>query len=294
MGKLVRMISHDGAVMACAIDSTDIVARIERTHKTSAVVSAAVGRLTTAASIMGYSLKGKDDTLTLRINGGGETGSIIAVANSMGNVKAYVQNPIVELPLNNYGKLDVKGAVGTVGFLSVVKDLGLKEPYVGQVPIFSGEIAEDITSYFALSEQTPTVCGLGVLVNPDLTIKAAGGYLIQLLPFADEACIQAIEKNINNIDSVSTMIDNGVTPKEICERLLNGLEPDLLETAEVFYKCDCNQIRIEKALISVGEKELQAMIDEEDGCEVSCHFCNKKYKFSSEALSKLITDGKNV
>lgn len=290
MGKLVRMISKDGSAVACAVNSTDIAARIERTHKTSAVVTAAVGRLATAACIMGYSLKGDEDTLTLRINGAGETGSIIAVANSKGNVKAYVQNPIVEIPLNQYGKLDVKGAVGSNGFLSVVKDMGLKEPYVGQVPIVSGEIAEDITSYYAISEQTPTVCGLGVLVNPDLTVKAAGGYLVSLLPFAPDEVISQIEENIKNIESVSTMINNGLTPQKICELLLNGLEPDLLEEAEVLYKCDCSRSRIEKALISVGKDELKAMQEEEDGCEVCCHFCNKKYKFTGDELELLCAE----
>ncbi|MFZ2538064.1 MAG: Hsp33 family molecular chaperone HslO, partial [Oscillospiraceae bacterium] len=264
MGNLVRMISGDGSVMACAINSTQIVAEIEKIHQTSAVVTAAIGRLSTAASIMGYSLKGENDTLTLRMNGNGATGSLIAVANSKGNVKAYVQNPVVELPLNQYGKLDVRGAVGSDGFLSVVKDLGLKEPYIGQVPIVSGEIAEDITSYFAVSEQTPTVCGLGVLVNPDLSVKAAGGYLIQLLPFADEKCIDTIEENINNIESVSTMIDNGLTPIEICELLLKGLSPNLLEDVTVSYRCDCSRDRIGRALISIGKKELLEMKDEQD------------------------------
>ncbi len=288
MGNLVRMISDDGSVMACAINSTQIVAEIEKIHQTSAVVTAAIGRLSTAASMMGYSLKSEDDTITLRMNGNGATGSLIAVANSKGNVKAYVQNPVVELPLNQYGKLDVKGAVGSDGFLSVIKDLGLKEPYVGQVPIVSGEIAEDITSYYAVSEQTPTVCGLGVLVNPDLTVKAAGGYLIHLLPFADEKCIDAIEENIKNIESVSTMIDKGVTPTEICELLLKGLSPNLLEDADVSYRCDCSRDRIERALISMGKKELVEMKEEQDGCEVCCHFCNNKYEFSDDDLAKLI------
>ena len=290
MGKLVRMISDDGSVMACAIDSTDIVAEIEHIHQTSAVVTAGIGRLTTAASMMGYSLKGEDDTLTLRMNGNGATGSLIAVANSKGNVKAYVQNPVVEIPLNQYGKLDVKGAIGSDGFLSVIKDMGLKEPYVGQVPIVSGEVAEDITSYFATSEQTPTVCGLGVLVNPDLTVKAAGGYLIQLLPFADETCIETIEENMKTIEAVSTMIDKGVTPTQICELLLKGLSPNLLEDATVLYQCDCSKERIEKALISVGKEELQAMKDEQDGCEVCCHFCNCKYQFSGTDLGLLISN----
>lgn len=288
MGKLTRAISEDGSVMACAIDSTDIVAQIEQIHKTSAVVTAGLGRLTTAASIMGYSLKGEKDTLTLRINGGGATGSLIAVSNSKGNVKAYVENPVVEIPLNQYGKLDVKGAVGSDGFLSVIKDLGMKEPYIGQVPIVSGEIAEDITSYYATSEQTPTVCGLGVLVNPDLTVKAAGGYIVSVLPFADEACIEVIERNIKDIPSVTTMIDGRMTPLDIINLLLKDLNPNVLEQAITEYKCDCSKARVERALISIGKSELEQMRDEQQECEVCCHFCNKKYVYSKGDITLLI------
>jgi len=288
MGKLTRAISADGSVMACAIDSTDIVAEIERIHQTSAVVTAGLGRLATAASIMGYMLKGEKDSLTLRINGGGATGSLITVSNYKGDVKAFVENPVVELPLNQYGKLDVKGAIGNNGFLSVIKDLGLKEPYIGQTPIVSGEIAEDITSYYAVSEQVPTVCGLGVLVNPDLTVKAAGGYLVQLLPFADEKCIETIEQNINEIQSVSSMIDNGLTPEDIINLLLKNLEPNVLEETTTAYKCDCSKERVERALISIGKDELNKMRDEQDESEVCCHFCNKRYVFSKDDITKLI------
>ena len=182
MSNLVRAITADGSAVAIALNSTEIVGEIEKIHKTSAVVTAALGRLATGASLMGYMLKNEQDSITLRIKADGPAGSLIAVANSHGNVKAYVQNPVVEIPLNSKGKLDVAGAVGTDGFLSVIKDIGLKEPYSGQVPLVSGEIAEDITSYYAISEQIPTVCALGVLVNPDLTVKSAGGFLIQLLP----------------------------------------------------------------------------------------------------------------
>lgn len=288
MGKLVRALSEDGSVLAVALDSTDIVSQIEKIHQTSAVVTAGLGRLTTAASIMGYMLKGENDSITLRINGNGPAGSLIAVSNSKGNVKAYVQNPIVEIPLNQYGKLDVKGAVGTDGFLSVIKDLGLKEPYSGQVPIVSGEIAEDITNYYAVSEQTPTVCGLGVLVNTDLSVLAAGGYLIQLLPFADESCIDKIEENINNIAAVSSMIKDGVTPEEICFKLLDGLNANILDETTVLYECDCSKDRVKKALLSLGKKELQDIKEEQNGCEVSCHFCNKKYNFSGFELDEMI------
>lgn len=289
MGMLTRAISEDGSVVVCAIDSTDIVAEIEKIHTTSAVVTAALGRLTTAASMIGYSLKGGDDTLTLRINGGGPSGSLIAVSNSKGNVKSYVENPIVEIPLNQYGKLDVKGAVGTDGFLSVIKDMGLKEPYIGQIPIVSGEIAEDITSYYALSEQTPTVCGLGVLVNPDLTVRAAGGYIISLLPFAPDEIIDIIEENIKNVPSVSAMIDQKMTTLEIVNLLLKGLNPNILEETTTKYLCDCDKERVERALISIGKDELVKMRDEQEQTEVCCHFCNKKYHFNKDDISNLIT-----
>ena len=203
MAILKRAISKDASVVSYALDATDMVAEIERIHETSAVVTAALGRLAIAASMMGYGLKGEKDTITLRVDGKGPAGQLVAVADSHGNVKCDVEHPIVEIPLNAHGKLDVGGAVGTDGMLSVVKDLGLKEPYVGMCPLVSGEIAEDIASYFATSEQTPTVCGLGVLVNPDLHVKAAGGYLIQVLPFASDACIDQLEKNIQGLPHVT-------------------------------------------------------------------------------------------
>lgn len=287
MAKIVRTISHDASVVATAIDATDIVAEIEKIHKTSAVVTAALGRLTIAASLIGNGLKGADDSVTLRMDGGGATGCLIAVSDSHGNVKSYVSNPIVEIPLNKYGKLDVAGAVGKEGRLSVVKDLGLKEPYVGQVPIVSGEIAEDVANYFAVSEQIPTVCGLGVLVNPDLTVKAAGGYLIQLLPFADESCIDKLEANVNTLQPVTAMLDSGMSAEDIAKRVLEGLEPDLLDEFEVFYKCDCNKSRVEKALISLGKEELSKMAEEEEQIEVCCHFCDKKYNFTRDEIIEL-------
>lgn len=288
MSNLVRVLSDNGFAMACAVNGTAIASEIEKIHQTSATVTAALGRLSIAASIIGFMQKGTDDSITLRLNGNGPSGSLIAVSNSKGNVKAYVQNPIVELPLNQYGKLDVKGAVGTDGFLTVIKDIGLKEPYIGQSPIVSGEIAEDITSYYATSEQIPTVCGLGVLVNPDLTVKAAGGYLVQLLPFADEETIAVIEENIKNIQPISSMIDEGMSPLAVCELLLKGLSPHVLEEAEVAYKCDCNKSKTEKALISLGKKELTKIIEEQGGCQIECHFCNKKYQFSKDELLSII------
>ena len=287
MGKIVRTISADASVVATAFDAKDVVAEIERIHKPSAVVTAALGRLSIAASLIGMGLKNKDDTVTVRMNGNGPCGTLIAVADSFGNVKSYVSNPIVEIPLNNLGKLDVKGAVGTEGTLTVIKDLGLREPYTGQIPIMSGEIAEDIAAYFAISEQIPTVCGLGVLVNPDLSVAAAGGYLIQLLPFADEKVIDIIENNIKSLPSVTEMLSSGVTVEEMALKVLDGLTPNVLDDFSAEYKCDCSKERVERALISIGRDDLKEMAAENDNTEVCCHFCDKKYSFSSEELIAL-------
>ena len=288
MATLTRALSGDGSVMAMAIDSTDIASRIEEFHHTSAVMTAAAGRLATAASMMGLLLKGEGDSVTLRLDGDGPAGVLIAVADSNGNVKAYPENPVVELPLNSKGKLDVSGAVGKNGFLSVIKDLGLKEPYSGQVPIVSGEIAEDITNYFAVSEQTPTVCALGVLVNPDLTVRAAGGFLVQLLPFADENTISTLEKNIRDIPPVSSMIDQEITPEKICMRVLEGLEPQITGNCNPSYHCDCSRERVQRAVISLGRQQLSQLIEEDHGTEVCCHFCGKKYRFSEEELKEIL------
>ncbi len=287
MAKVVRTISKDASVTATAIDALDIVSRIEQIHQPSAVVTAALGRLSIAASLMGIGLKGENDSLTLRVNGNGPAGVLIAVADSFGNVKSYVANPVVEIPLNAKGKLDVAGAVGTDGTLSVVKDMGLREPYSGQVPLVSGEIAEDIASYFAVSEQVPTVCGLGVLVNPDLTVKAAGGYLIQLLPFADESVIDIIEKNISEIPSVTRMLTSGMTAEDIAMRVLEGLEPNVLDEFDAQYRCDCSRERVERALISMGRRELEEMAEEQEVSEVCCHFCDKKYNFTRDEIRAL-------
>lgn len=287
MGRIVRTISKDASVVCSAIDGQDIVAEIEKIHKTSAVCTAALGRLALGASLLGFGLKGKDDSITLRLNGGGPAGSLIAVSDSFGNVKAYIQNPVVEIPLNNVGKLDVRGAVGRDGTLSVIKDLGLKEPYSGQVPIVSGEIAEDITNYLATSEQTPSVCALGVLVNPDLSVAQAGGFLIQLLPFAPDKAIDIIENNIRDMQSVTQMLSGGMNAESIAMKALEGLEPNVLDDFEVNYRCDCSRSRVEKALISLGKKELEELA-KEDNTEVKCHFCDKVYNFTSKEINGLI------
>lgn len=288
MGKLIRCITSDGQVMATAVDTTDIVNRAEQIHKTSAVVTAALGRLLTAGSMMGNMLKGRDDSITLRVNGDGPTGSLIVVSDYNGDVRGYVQNPVVELPLNEKGKLDVGGAVGKNGLLYVLKDLGLKEPFSGSVPLVSGEIAEDITSYYAMSEQIPTVCALGVLVNPDLSVKAAGGYIIQLLPAASDATIDKLEKSISELRSVTAMLSDGMTPEDIVRAALSGFEVEVLYTQDIEYKCNCSKERVAKALVSLGREELEEMAAEKEVTEVSCHFCDKVYKFSSNELKKLV------
>lgn len=292
MGKIVRALSADGSVLCSAINSTDIVNEIFRIHKTTPVASAALGRLCTAASIMGALLKGEEDTLTLRLNGGGPSGNIVAAADYMGNVKCYAENPQVDLPLKPNGKLDVSGYVGTEGFLGVIKDLGLKEPYATQTPIVSGEIAEDITSYFAVSEQIPTVCALGVLVDRDWSIKAAGGYIIQLVPPINESAIDVIEKNIQNMQSVTALIESGMTSEEIALKGLEGLNGEILDSWEANYRCGCSRERTERILISLGAKELERLAEEQENTEVCCHFCDKKYSFTSEELKELLKSAK--
>lgn len=288
MGKIVRYIAKDGSAFIIATDSTDMVSEMERIHETSATVTAALGRLITAASMMGNMLKGREDSITLRINGGGPAGELIAVSDSDGNARASVDNKIVEIPLNSMGKLDVSGAVGVNGQLYVIKDIGMKEPYIGQVPIATGEIAEDITNYFAFSEQTPSVCALGVLVNPELSVKYSGGFIIQLLPGCEESVIDIIEKNINALPSVTSMLEDGLSPDEIAIKAMQGIELDKLDESEAAYKCDCSKQKVEKALISTGIENLTDMASSNDNTEVQCHFCNKRYVFTPEEIKKLI------
>lgn len=294
MAKLIRCITSDGAVMASAIDSTDIVGEAERLHKTSAVVTAGLGRLLTAASMMGNMLKGENDAITVKIDGGGPAGALTAVADSKGNVRGYAQNPIVEIPLKQNGKLDVSGAVGKDGNLTVIKDLGLKEPYNGLIPIVSGEIAEDITSYYAISEQIPTVCALGVLVNEDLSVKKAGGYIIQLLPAAGEDTITRLEENLKKIRPVTEQLDGGVNILDIVKGVLDGFETEVLYEQEVSYKCRCSRERTEKTLSCLGADELTKIAEEMPEVEIKCHFCGKRYLFSKGEIQNLIKNKKNA
>lgn len=287
MAELIRCMSDDGCVLVIASDTTDISETARQIHRTSKVCTAALGRALTAASFMGVMLKGRDSSVTLRFNGGGPAGSVIAVSDSDGNVRGYVMNPDVNLPLNSKGKLDVGGAVGTDGFLTVVKDIGMKEPFVGQIPLVSGEIAEDITSYYAASEQIPSVCALGVLVNPDLTVAVSGGFLIQLLPTADDSIIEKVERGLVGLPSVTSMLADGLSPIEICRKVLPEFNIDILDTEKCEYKCNCSRERVEKAIISVGKEELLEMAKDES-TEVKCHFCPSVYKFTSENIKSLI------
>ena len=293
MAKLVRAISEMGGVVIAALDSTDIVAEMERIHKPSAVVSAALGRMLTASQLMGAMLKSRKDSITLRIKGDGPIGLLTVACDGEGNCKGFAQNNIVEIPLREDGKLNVGGAVGKNGSLYVVKDIGMKEPYVGNIPLVSGEIAEDITAYYAYSEQIPTVCGLGVLVNPDLTIKRAGGYLIQLLPGATEEEITMLENNLKNVPSITKFFEENKTVYDVIDTLLDGFNPNVLDEDTVQYACDCNRQRVEKALISIGEKDLQEIYNEEEQIEMGCQYCDKKYYFTKNDIGKMLKSIKN-
>ncbi len=274
--------------MVSAVDSTDIVAYAEKIHETSAVVTAALGRMLTAASMMGNMLKGKDNTISLKIDGGGPAGAITVSADSTGNVRGYAQNSVVEIPLKPNGKLDVSGAVGTNGSLFVVKDLGMKEAYNGFVPIVSGEIAEDITSYYATSEQIPTVCALGVLVNPDLTVKKAGGYILQLLPFTEDEIITKIENNLARVKPVTQLLDEGMDIEDIVRDVLEGFDVEVIYEEEVSYKCKCTREKIEATLQGLGRKELEEMLEDLPQVDVKCHFCNTQYSFTKTDIENIL------
>lgn len=288
MGKIVRYITKDGSAFIIVADSTDAVYKMERIHKPSAAVTAGMGRLMTAASLMGVMLKDKDDSVTLRFNGNGPAGCVIAVSDWQGNCRISVENPIVELPLNSKGKLDVSGALGNSGYLYVVKDIGLKEPFIGTTQIVSGEVAEDITNYFAVSEQTPSVCSLGVLINPDLTVNCAGGFLIQLLPGCPENIIDVLEKNISVLPPVTQMLSGKMTVDEMAVKAMGGLELEKLDETEFTYKCNCSRQKAQAAMLAAGKKELEDMLKDEKPAVVECHFCDKRYEFDLEDIKSLI------
>lgn len=285
MANLIRGLSENGGIVFCGVDSTEMVRRAEQLHTTSATCSAALGRLLTGASLMGAMLKDRRDQVTLRVSGGGPAGVIIACTDGTGNIKGCIENPLVELPPRADGHLDVGGAVGRDGVLTVIRDNKLqKEPTVGQIPLVSGEIAEDLTSYYAYSEQVPTVCALGVLVDKDLSIACAGGYLLQLLPGATDEEITQLEKNIAAMPSVTEMLRAGKTPQDMMELAMAGFDPQVLDERDVGYQCDCSAERTKDMVMSLGRRELVKMRDEDPNCEVVCHFCHSKYQFDLNEL----------
>lgn len=290
MDQLVRVIAKNAPVKAVAISATALVERARVIHDTWPVATAALGRLLMGASMMGNMLKGEGASLTLRVRGGGPLGSLTAVSDSEGNVRGYVQNPAVDVPRKAHAKLDVGAAVGCDGELTVIRDLNMKEPYVGSVQLVGGEIAEDIAAYYFESEQIPTACALGVLVAPDQSVQAAGGYLIQLLPGADEEVISAVEQGIARVGAVSARLDEGISPLELLKQVLSAFELEVLETSPVEYRCYCSAERVSRALISMGREELTALIEEQNGAELTCQFCDKVYRYTGEDLKKLLEE----
>lgn len=283
---IVRATAAGAQIRAFAATTRNLVEKAREAHDTSPVMTAALGRLLTAGAMMGIMLKGEKDLLTLQIRGDGPGRGLTVTADSLGRVKGYPLVPDVILPANSLGKLDVSGAMGP-GILSVIKDMGMREPYVGQTPLQTGEIAEDLTYYFATSEQTPSSVGLGVLMERDNTVKQAGGFIIQLMPDTEEEVISRLEKNLSEVSSVTTMLEAGNTPEQILQILLEGLGVEFTDTMETDFVCGCDKSRVERALISIGESELQEMIDEGKEIEVNCQFCNRHYLFSVEELDAL-------
>lgn len=284
---MIRATAAEGQIRAFAATTRDMVENAKNAHNTSPVATAALGRLMTAAAMMGADLKGEKDLLTLRIEGSGPLGGLLVTANGHGDVKGYAFNPDVMLPPNAQGKLDVGGSLD-LGVLSVIKDIGLKEPYVGQTQLVTGEIAEDLTYYFATSEQVPSSVALGVLMNKDNTVRQAGGFIIQLLPGASDEIIDKLEAKLSGISSITALLNVGKTPEEILTDILGEFGLEILSKMPVQFRCDCDRSRVEKAIISIGKKEIQDMINEGREIEVNCQFCNKHYKFSVDELEDML------
>ena len=284
---IVRAMAANEQIRAFAAVTRDMVETARKAHDTSPVATAALGRLLTGSAMMGAMMKGEKDILTIQVKADGPLQGITVTADSRGNVKGYVGNPRVLIPANVNGKLDVARAVGN-GFLQVIKDLGMKEPYSGQVNLQTGEIAEDLTYYFATSEQVPSAVGLGVLMNRENTVRQAGGFIIQLMPFADEATISRLEENIQGIRSVTSLLDEGHTPETLLQTVLDGFDVEISERMDTRFYCNCSKARVEKALISIGAKDLNEMIQEGKPVELNCHFCNTNYSFTVEELKEIL------
>ena len=284
---IVRATAADNQIRAFAATTKELVEKARAAHDTSPVATAALGRLLTGGVMMGAMIKGEKDLLTLQVKGDGPIGGITVTADSQGHVKGYVENPDVLLPANALGKLDVGGAVGN-GMLRVIKDMGLKEPYVGQVALETGELGDDLTYYFATSEQVPSSVGLGVLMEKDNTVKQAGGFIIQLMPFTDEKVIEALEKKISEVQSVTSMLNLRMTPEDILNELLGEFHPEISEKIPAEFHCDCSKKRVEKVLISLGKKELTSIINDGKPVELKCHFCNSGYTFTTEELKEIL------
>lgn len=283
---IVRATAANSQIRAFAATTKELVEFARAAHNTSPVATAALGRLLTAGSMMGVMMKGDKDLLTLQIHANGPIEGITVTADSKGNVKGYVGNPNVVIHANDKGKLDVAGAVG-IGFMNIIKDMGLKEPYLGQTELQTSEIAEDLTYYFATSEQVPSSVGLGVLMEKDNTVKQAGGFILQLMPFTEEEVINKLENNLKRVTSVTGMLEEGKTPEQILETLLEGFDLEINDRIPTQFHCNCSKERVEKALISIGKKEIKEMIDEGQEIEMNCHFCNKNYLFSVEELKRI-------
>ncbi len=286
--RIVRAISTDGMVQAAAICSRDLVERARTIHGTTPTATAALGRALSGASLMGNALKGRGASLTLQFRGNGPLGTVLAVSDAAGNVRGYAANPQADLPLREDGKLDVGSAVGHEGTLTVIKDLNMKEPYVGTVDLLGGEIAEDIAGYFVESEQIPTACALGVLIDRDRSVRSAGGYLIQLMPGAAEDTIARVEGGIMAAGAVSSLLEEDPDPEHLLRTVLSDFEMKILESDPVEYRCYCSRERVERALISLGVEELEAILREQGGCQMTCQFCDAVYDFSAEELSDMI------
>lgn len=283
---IVRATAANDSIRAFCATTKDISETARIHHNTSPVVTAALGRLLTAGAMMGSMLKSEDDLLTLQLRGSGPMKGITVTADANANVKGYPINPDVIIPANSIGKLDVAGAIG-IGVLSVIKDMGLKDPYVGQVELISGEIAEDLTYYFATSEQVPSAVSLGVLMNRDNTVRCSGGFIIQVLPGADDEALDKLEETLKNIPSITTLLDEGYTPEQILEKALAGLDVKIMEKIPTEFKCNCEKKRVEKAIISLGKDEITSLIEEGENIEVKCQFCNKAYIFTPDELEEI-------